>query len=126
MYSEGRYSTVTSDCLGPSVIEERNEGLAAFHAEVFGKNGGRPEPPPRQSAPPTNIDDAELLERARSASNGAKFSALWSGDRSGYASHSEADQALCNLLAFWTGADAARIDHLFRASGLYREKWDRR
>jgi hypothetical protein len=29
------------------------------------------------------------------------------------------------MLAFWTGGDAARIDALFRQSGLYREKWDR-
>jgi primase-polymerase (primpol)-like protein len=29
------------------------------------------------------------------------------------------------MLAFWTGGDAARIDSLFRRSGLYRKKWDR-
>jgi hypothetical protein len=29
------------------------------------------------------------------------------------------------MLAFWTGGDAARIDTLFRQSGLYRKKWDR-
>jgi putative DNA primase/helicase len=32
--------------------------------------------------------------------------------------------ALVSLLAFWTGGDRARIDQLFRQSGLYREKWD--
>jgi primase-polymerase (primpol)-like protein len=32
--------------------------------------------------------------------------------------------ALCCLLAFWTGGDSARIDDLFRQSGLYRGKWD--
>ena len=39
--------------------------------------------------------------------------------------HSEADLALCNMLAFWTGRDAGRIDRLFRSSGLMREKWER-
>jgi len=33
---------------------------------------------------------------------------------------------LCFFLGFWTGGDPERIDELFRASGLYREKWDRR
>jgi hypothetical protein len=28
--------------------------------------------------------------------------------------------------AFWTGGDATRIDALFRRSGLYREKWNRK
>ncbi|MFQ7644172.1 hypothetical protein, partial [Ruthenibacterium lactatiformans] len=40
-------------------------------------------------------------------------------------SHSEADIALCNALAWWTNCDAARVDRLFRQSGLMREKWDR-
>ncbi len=39
--------------------------------------------------------------------------------------HSDADMALCQHLAFWTGKDAARIDRLFRQSALYRDKWDR-
>ncbi|OUN11187.1 phage NrS-1 polymerase family protein [Flavonifractor sp. An9] len=33
--------------------------------------------------------------------------------------------ALCNVLAFWTGCNAAQMDRLFRLSGLMREKWDR-
>jgi len=32
--------------------------------------------------------------------------------------------ALCCLLAFWTGGDRTQMDHLFRQSGLHREKWD--
>lgn len=40
--------------------------------------------------------------------------------------HSSADQALCNNLAFWTGKNTARMDRLFRRSGLMREKWGKR
>ena len=48
------------------------------------------------------------------------------GDTSAYdGDDSRADIALCNMLAFWTGRDAARMDRIFRASGLMREKWDR-
>jgi len=36
---------------------------------------------------------------------------------------SAADAALCQHLAFWTGKHPARIDRLFRMSGLYRDKW---
>lgn len=41
-----------------------------------------------------------------------------------YPSQSEADQALCNLLAI-EYKDAAKIDEQFRQSPLYREKWER-
>jgi primase-polymerase (primpol)-like protein len=77
------------------------------------------------------LDDAELVRRARSAANGEKFARLWNGDTSGYADgnnegRSEADFALCSLLAFWCGPDKDRIDRLFRQSGLMRPKWDER
>jgi primase-polymerase (primpol)-like protein len=55
-----------------------------------------------------------------------RFKNLWNGNLAGYASQSEADLALCNFLAFWTRGDAARIDRLFRRSGLYRAKWEER
>jgi primase-polymerase (primpol)-like protein len=51
----------------------------------------------------------------RRAANGEKFAKLWSGDVSGYPSQSEADLALCGILAFWT-RDRAQIDRLFRQS----------
>lgn len=73
-----------------------------------------------------DLSDRELIDKAMNAGNGSTFTSLWNGDISGYPSHSEADQALCNLLAFWTGKDAARMDLLFRQSGLMRDKWNRR
>jgi primase-polymerase (primpol)-like protein len=71
------------------------------------------------------LSDAELLEKAFRAKNGAKVKALYSGDIGGYQSQSSADMALCNELAFYS-ADPNQIDRLFRSSGLYREKWDER
>ncbi|MDO4650792.1 MAG: DUF3987 domain-containing protein, partial [Eubacteriales bacterium] len=71
-------------------------------------------------------DDAELLEKAMNSRNGAEFQNLWNGNWKGkYQSQSEADMALCSSLSFWTGADAGRMDQLFRQSGLMRDKWDR-
>src|SRR5207249_2707772 len=111
----------------PTTTEERTAELAAVHARVFGTNGHAERPTRSRLASPTvDLCDAPLLERAHAARNGAKFTALWRGDWSGYPSQSEADQALCNLLAFWTHGDAPRVDSLFRRSGLYRPKWDQR
>ena len=77
-------------------------------------------------AAPVNVDDSTLLGKARAAGNGAKFRALFDqGNTTLYdGDDSSADLALCNLLAFWTGGDSARIDRLFRQSALYRDKWD--
>ncbi len=59
------------------------------------------------------------------AKNGAKFARLWMGDTGDYdGDDSRADLALCGMLAFYCGADAERIDRLFRQSRLMREKWD--
>jgi len=74
---------------------------------------------------PVALDDEKLLERAKAASNGADFQRLWAGVTTDYNSdHSGADMAFCCRLAFWTGRDAERMDRLFRASGLMRDKWD--
>ena len=88
--------------------------------------GKTPEQPQiRAMIPAADLNDQELIDKAAAAKNGYLFMQLWSGDITGYSSHSEADQALCNILSFWTGRDAGRIDHLFRQSGLMREKWNR-
>ena len=71
-----------------------------------------------------SLEDEEIIKMATAASNGLKFNQLWSGDISGYKSHSEADLALCQILAFWSGNNPDQIDRLFRQSGLYRPKWD--
>lgn len=79
-------------------------------------------PRPRMTA---DLDDKALIERIIKSTQADKFLRLWNGDTSGYPSHSEADMALCRMLAFWTGGDSARVDSLFRQSGLMRAKWDR-
>src|SRR5437868_12708594 len=79
----------------------------------------------RNGSRPDSLSDREMIDKAMAATNGAKFKTLWNGDTSDYASPSEADLALCTMLAFWTGKDATRIDALFRQSGLMRPKWER-
>ena len=132
-----KYVTVTGDVLTPFLdLEEREEQLLA----VLKKHMVRPQaqtPTPRSAPAPLDwdaeigggtagLDGLTLIQRAQRAKNGARFSALWSGDTTGYKSPSEADMALCGALAFWTNKDASQIDRLFRQSGLFRpDKWDR-
>lgn len=62
----------------------------------------------------------------RKQKNGEKFKKLYDdGDISEYGSQSEADAALCALIAFRTGPNFGDIDDIFRSSALYREKWER-
>jgi len=68
----------------------------------------------------------DIVCNLRKQKNGDKFKKLYDdGDISGYSSHSEADAALCAMIAFRTGPDPAAIDDIFRNSALYREKWER-
>ena len=67
-----------------------------------------------------------IISKLQEQKNGEKFSALFDyGDITGYGSPSEADAALCALIAFRTGTDAETLDAIFRQSALYREKWKR-
>lgn len=74
-------------------------------------------------------DDRELFDIVANLlkqKNGEKFRKLYcDGDFSNYGSQSEADCALCAMIAFRTGADPEMIDRVFRSSALYREKWER-
>jgi hypothetical protein len=128
MYDRGRFFTVTRRHLPgtPRRIEERQEEVEALHARLFSPQEQEEELLSKDATgPEAGLSDAEILRRATSARSGARFAALWTGDRSGYASDSEADLALCSMIAFWTGPDEERIASLFARSGLNREKWKR-
>jgi putative DNA primase/helicase len=132
VYDRNRYFTVTGRHLEntPRTIEERQEQLFALRHRMLAE---RPSTNGHHTLCATTDDrlsDPEIVRMAASADNGEKFRRLWAGDTNGYEhddnnGHSEADLALCSLLAFWTGPDPDRIARLFRRSGLYRRKWER-
>jgi hypothetical protein len=102
------------------VIRDRSQALVTFHSRHFAEPiGARSTDANRHHS---QLADEEVVRLARDARNGPKFEALWQGDTSGYASHSEADQALISLLAFYT-QDEEQLDRLYQRSGLCREKW---
>jgi len=134
-YNTGRYFVCTGDYLSgeQSNLSDHTPAHAVWYAAHFPPKGPKlkavPNPQAEQPAQPCGFPgtDVELIALAKKAANGAKFTALWSGDIGAYSSPSEADQALMNLIAFWTGGDAARMGLLFNQSGLgARDKWQDR
>lgn len=124
-----KFLTVTGNSgpwAGPFPICERAEALQTILDRYMVRPQKAAQEATRAPQTPLDLSDAEVIAKAHNARNGAAFAALWNGDISGYGSHSEADMALCNALAFWTGCNAGQMDRLFRSSGLMREKWDRR
>ena len=117
IYDHDWYLTITGQLFGNAApLEHRQSAIdsifqrAATSAAV---NGLGP-------------DCRNLVDRIRNSKQGALFDKLMSGKIDGYGSHSEADLALCSILAFWSGNNSVRIDTLFRVSSLYRPKWDTR
>jgi putative DNA primase/helicase len=130
VYDQKRYVTLTGCHLldTPKTIEGRQGELDAWHREVFGephtRASSRAEASANGHGSPYPLADDAVTKKARAAANSEKFARLWAGNyESDHPSHSEADGALCCMLAFWT-PDAAQIDRLFRQSALMRDKWD--
>lgn len=77
----------------------------------------------KEALAPWRPDD-EVLDRANSAQNAAKFKRLWAGKTADYADdHSAADLALVTILMYHTRLNREQTDRLFRQSGLVRSKW---
>lgn len=124
MYDCGRFFTVTGKEYGLTrPLREAQEAINALYEEITPKKQNKPV---QTSTTAVSLEDSELLEIAEKAKNGSTFTKLYQGDWQGlYKSQSEADMALCNMLAFYTGKDHMQMDRLFRSSGLMRDKWDR-
>ncbi|MBL7130686.1 MAG: hypothetical protein ISS45_04715 [Candidatus Omnitrophica bacterium] len=112
IYTKGRFFTVTGNRLVdyPAELNECTGALKTVFSQFVDRG------------PADNI--LTLITKSQDAE---RFQRLYSGQwQSDYASQSEADLALCNKLAFWTGKDAGLMDSLFRQSALMRPKWDER
>ena len=121
MYDSKRFFTVTGDILdsAPCSVMERQPELLELYQELLAS--------PTASAKHSHLpaeNGALSIREAKIHGNGDRFERLWAGDFHDYPSQSEADLALCRLLAFNTNGDIGQIDRLFRQSGLYRKKWD--
>lgn len=142
MYDHERFFTVTGDVYeGHDAIGANPAVVERAYRSWIDPDYGRSSQPSLADADSTSkgtgevgsrvssgdLSDDELVSRMRSSRNGAAIGALLDGDLSAYGGdHSAADMALCSSLAFWCAGDASRMDRIFRASGLMRDKWDSR
>jgi hypothetical protein len=126
VYSFARFFATTGRRLfgAPEHVMLRRAEILALHARVAAL---LPPPPPTVPAPavPLTLSDEDVLDRARSAANGAKFARLYDDPPREGDDDSVLDLALCSVLAFWT-RDPAQIDRLVRSSARSREKWSSR
>ncbi|MEN2981308.1 MAG: hypothetical protein ABDH20_01470 [Thermus sp.] len=119
VYGEGRFFTVTGRWLHLRELpgEEKTREFLTWLEARF----PQPSPPPlpaTKSAPQPEEHLTSFLAR-----KGVLH--LWYGQWQGqYPSQSEADLALASYLVRFTGGNLEEADRLFRASGLYRPKWD--
>ena len=128
MYESGRYFTVTGKQLDGSLdtIAEDDGVLAWIHDTYLKKQKKKKSKKKKSSSGvPVEMTDEELLEKAKNSEDGEAFTALLEGNWQGaFQSQSEADMAFCRKLAFWSGKNKEQMDRIFRASGLFRQKWD--
>ena len=127
MYLPGtthRFVTVTGDVYKPGAVARNDEALQTV-LDTFMK---RTKPVSGSSVEPCSyLSDDQVIEHACKSESGEKFKALYEGNwTDGYDSQSDADMALVSMLAFWCGNVEEQIDRIFRTSGLFRDKWDRR
>lgn len=129
MYDSGRFFVMTGNYCSEYIdISECTEKIKPLHEKYLGGNvnSSLQNVSSRIQNSSISMDVQTIVDKALNSANGEKFRRLYSGDFSDYGSQSEADMAFCNILAFWCGGDAEKMDAIYRISGLMREKWDRR
>lgn len=128
MYGDGRFFAMTGNIASDyTAIADGTERIRPLH-EKYIQVGRTPSVYTQLTLSDGDAPDAdEVIRLAEASKQGAMFRELMAGHwEAYYTSQSEAEIALCNMLAFWTRRDERLMDQIFRRSGLMREKWDRR
>jgi primase-polymerase (primpol)-like protein len=137
MYEDKRFFVFSGNEIGKSdafqsKIKEAQEAINALYSAKLIEQENKPQREEKESVKPLLspvfyaplVEDEKIIQVATRAKNGQKFLSLMDGNISGYTSQSDADLALCSILAFYT-QDIAQIERIFSFSGLCREKWNR-
>lgn len=127
MYDSGRFFALTGNTIGQYQKEVNvvtTDVMKLMYHKYFGEdnvvtiNNHNP-------IKPNDLDVDEVVKRAEMSRTGDRFKVFMNGGWEGfYPSHSEADLAFANDLAFWTGRDFNKMDQIFRTSNLFRPKYD--
>ncbi len=147
LYTELRFIALTNNVISGDIATQHTPNiteLALRYLEKSGEAGAWTTEPQEDWCGPE--DDDELIDMMlKSQKSGASMYGdkatvvdLWEANADALGKtyphdqglhpfdHSEADQALIQHLAFWTGKNGERMDRIFRRSGLMRDKWDER
>jgi len=115
VYTSGRYMTMTGRVYRDGPVLQQQELLDTISASL--SKGKAATAFYAGLEEPTESDEA-VYNRAAMAANGEKFAELWAGRYEDfYASQSEADFALVDIIAFYT-QNRAQIVRMFRLSEL--------
>jgi hypothetical protein len=125
VYSNQRYMTVTFQPIRDIPIIDAQNLLQDL---IFSIDAASPKSQIDVASQPQVNSDEQIYKLAAQATNGDKFVKLWNADFiADYDSQSEADMALCNILAFYSD-NKKQVARMFMASKLGdgRDKYKKR
>lgn len=123
VYAAGRFFTMTGDQIGDAPIAERSAELTRLLGTLKSDKVEEQFTPGERigSSLPDNVV-MRLIDPVTEARLLDVYAGEWEPH---YASASEADLALANGLAYWTGGDYEQTLRLLQLSGIWRDKWER-
>lgn len=127
MYESGRFFALTGHTLNkkPEIKSLNQEEMQKLYKHYLGSDKEILLPVKETPDFKNDLSISEIIERAENSSTGERFRVFMKGGwEQFYPSHSEADLAFANDLAFWTGRDFQKMDTIFRNSRLIRPKYD--
>lgn len=126
MYSSGRFFTVTGNIASQyKGVVDGTESVKYLHNKYIQKQEVAQQYIRSDYDSLIDLSEDEIVKAALNSKKGKRFEVFLNGGwEAFYNSHSEADMAFANDLAFWTGRDYSKMDSIFRNSSLMREKWD--
>ena len=126
MYESGRFFALTGNTIGiPKIATLSKEKMQALYNFLFGTDKSVPDKIEEPEITALDLSIPDIIKRAEESKIGTRFAMFMKGGwEQFYNSHSEADMAFANDLAFWTGRDFHKMDTIFRNSSLMRDKYD--
>ena len=127
MYDSGRFFTMTGKTIGKykQVTEVSQRVFKTIYDKYFPDNTIQYPSSNNYQQNIHNLSETDVINEIFNSKQAKLFDDLMKGNYEPYyTSHSEADMALANILAFWCAKDYSQMDSIFRQSNLYRDKWD--
>ncbi|WP_313469483.1 phage/plasmid primase, P4 family [Lysinibacillus sp.] len=128
VYGHGRYFTCTGNRESDNEIQERTDEVAGLIEKYFTKEQLAQYTETRFNTEPFNLEEDEVTwqKMFEDSKTGQDIIAMCRGELIRNGDHSSTDYYLCQELAYYCDKDFVKMDRMFRNSGLYRDKWDRR